>query len=167
MVAATLFVLPFFFLAAPLVTAEPDAVARQTSNSDCASTAACMAYNAALGTLDDCTQTVIQNEATCLTCQVTAGGSTLETAQIQLNGSIDVCGDEGKPVDPITLPFNGSVASGTGTGSAPAASGTAPSPPAGSSPAAAKPGSALGAKCGTSTVVASVLVILSFTAMFV
>ncbi|KAJ7271609.1 hypothetical protein C8J57DRAFT_1467962 [Mycena rebaudengoi] len=163
MVAATLLVLPFF-LAAASVTAGPNAVARQASNSDCAKTAACIAHNA---NLNDCTKTGTENFAACLTCQFKAGGLTQELAQGLLNATIGGCGIQGKPVDPLTIPFDGTVSSGTGTGSAPAPSGTAPSPPGGSSPVAGKPGSALGVKCGSSAVVASVLVVLSFAAMFV
>ncbi|KAJ7910860.1 hypothetical protein B0H13DRAFT_1876323 [Mycena leptocephala] len=119
---------------------------------------------------DACNTAYIQNAATCFTCQVEAGGLTQEEAQRQLNGTASTCGLIGKPVDPVTIPFNGSTSTGTtstGTGSGSAPSNTAPSPPAGSSPAAGKTGSALSVNCGSSGAVASVLVILSFAAMFV
>ncbi|KAJ6463281.1 hypothetical protein DFH09DRAFT_1227324 [Mycena vulgaris] len=166
MVFATLLFLPFF-LAAPSVTAGPSAlsaVARHTLNSDCAKTAACIAFKT---DIDVCNSTSIQNAATCFTCQFEAGGLTQKEAQLGLNETIERCGLEDKPVDPLTIPFNASAPTGTGTGSASAPSRTVPSPPAGSSPAAGNTGAALNVKCSSSAVFASVLVILSFAAMFV
>ncbi|KAJ6577971.1 hypothetical protein B0H19DRAFT_1253273 [Mycena capillaripes] len=101
-------------------------------------------------------------------------------------GVIQSCDLQGKPVDPITLsltslaptgstlpsntagnPFTSTPADSNPSTSLGSQASSISSPPASSSVAPEKTGSAMGVKCGSSGVVAAVLVVISFVARLV
>ncbi|KAJ7919610.1 hypothetical protein B0H13DRAFT_1868370 [Mycena leptocephala] len=184
MVAATILVLPLFFGArfvnaglGPSVIVPP-----QVTNADCAKSKECTAFNT---DVDACDNTYVQNAAACFTCQAEAGGFTAQSAQQHLDGVVEACGLQGKPVNPVTLslsslaptgttlsntavnPFTSTPADSNPSSSLGSQASSASSPPPSSSVGPGKTGSAMSVKGGSSGFVAAVLVALTFVATLV
>ncbi|KAJ7119912.1 hypothetical protein C8R43DRAFT_84342 [Mycena crocata] len=127
--------------------AQQGLVARQASISDCTAPCQALADSLNAGNSGDlaaiCTNTVVNNYATCYNCEVKFAGMTEDSAQEAVDAYVAGCKAGGSPVNGITVSGAGSAAAG-GTGgsdSSPAATGSSGSsgaPPSGKTGGAAR-----------------------------